>query len=279
MESKTVFFISPIGADESPERRNADQVMKYLVEKALPAGDYQIKRGDQDSNPGAITPTIITSILNADVVLVDMTGSNPNVFYELAIAHGYGKPTIQLQVATEKVPFDVQDMRTIRYVMTDPEKLEESQRRLREYVDFAITHPEELETPLSKAVKFERVTNSSDPVAESNELVLEALESLRRDVKRALSRRLPAAGGPRQADVDSYRKIISSVAKRFGFSEEDFDSVITKSTSHTFDEWVKDIYTSYVEPFADDTAVTGRTYDGEMLEELRREEAENESPF
>lgn len=85
---KKCFVISPIGADGSSERAKADTVLTYLIKKAL-APDFDVLRADDDTNPGAITPRIIRSILEADLVVADISGLNANVFYELAIAHGY----------------------------------------------------------------------------------------------------------------------------------------------------------------------------------------------
>ncbi len=47
------------------------------------------------------------------MVIADLTGANPNVYYELAIRHAVKKPIIQLISKGEKLPFDVGDMRTI----------------------------------------------------------------------------------------------------------------------------------------------------------------------
>jgi hypothetical protein len=130
----TCFVISVIGGDDSPERSHADKVLRHLIGKAL--GDtYEIKRGDAETNPGAITPTIIASILEADLVVADLSGSNPNVFYELAIAHGYARPTVHLQRSDEKVPFDVKDMRIVKYNLADPDDVE-SARPTEEICEF-----------------------------------------------------------------------------------------------------------------------------------------------
>lgn len=47
-----------------------------------------------------------------------MTGSNPNVFYELAIRHSYRKPAIQIIKGDVNIPFDIANMRTISYETT-----------------------------------------------------------------------------------------------------------------------------------------------------------------
>ena len=59
------------------------------------------------------------SICEARVVIADLTNLNPNVMYELGIAHTVGKETILIyQKPTEKIkfPFDLSHIRRIEYV-------------------------------------------------------------------------------------------------------------------------------------------------------------------
>lgn len=65
--------------------------------------------------PGKITEQIILAIRNADIVIADLTGSNPNVMYELGFAHGLEKNAIILNQDVHGVPFDVKDFRQIVY--------------------------------------------------------------------------------------------------------------------------------------------------------------------
>jgi hypothetical protein len=48
-------------------------------------------------------------------VVADITGRNPNVFYELGIAHTYGQRVVLLAQGTEDIPFDLQRFRHILY--------------------------------------------------------------------------------------------------------------------------------------------------------------------
>jgi len=46
-------------------------------------------------------------ILNARVLIAELTGKNPNVFYELGLAHAQGKDVILLTQSINDVPFDL----------------------------------------------------------------------------------------------------------------------------------------------------------------------------
>jgi hypothetical protein len=80
------------------------------------------RRGDEIVGPGSITREIVSSIYTADVVIADLTGNNPNVFYELGIAHCMGNKTVMITQNLVSVPFDVSAYRLIRYDPT-PEGL------------------------------------------------------------------------------------------------------------------------------------------------------------
>lgn len=51
----------------------------------------------------------------ADIVLADLTGKNPNVFYELGLAHAISKPVILVTESEEDIPFDLRAIRIIKY--------------------------------------------------------------------------------------------------------------------------------------------------------------------
>lgn len=115
-DGRSCFLISPIGEEGSDTRKRSDTVKKHIVEAALvPNLVATVARADDDSNPGEITPAIITAILDSDLIVADLTGVNPNVFYELAVAHAYGKPTVHIRMAGETIPFDLKDVRVFEY--------------------------------------------------------------------------------------------------------------------------------------------------------------------
>jgi hypothetical protein len=74
---------------------------------------FDTLRADQISEPGLITPQVIRHVINDPLAIADLSGPNPNVFYELAIRHAIGKPLVQIIQKDEKIPFDVMGMRTI----------------------------------------------------------------------------------------------------------------------------------------------------------------------
>lgn len=117
--SKTCFVICPIG-DVGTQVRNADDLMDYIIKPcpALKELDYDDPvRAGQLNEPGRITSQVIKLLINADLVIADLTGNNANVFYELSLRHAVGKPVIHMAFEGTSVSFDVRDNRTIFYNM------------------------------------------------------------------------------------------------------------------------------------------------------------------
>jgi hypothetical protein len=112
---KKCFFISPIGQPGSDVREQADAVLDYIIEPALKDMEIEAVRADKLTEPGLITDQVIGAILNYDLCIADLSGQNPNVFYELAIALAAERPVVLLKLAGEVIPFDVKDYRLIEY--------------------------------------------------------------------------------------------------------------------------------------------------------------------
>jgi hypothetical protein len=75
-------------------------------------------RGDLSQRPGSILAQIVKEISHATVVVADITGLNPNVFYELGIAHqllGPERVVIIAQKVYVKQAYDVHQFRQLVY--------------------------------------------------------------------------------------------------------------------------------------------------------------------
>jgi hypothetical protein len=87
-------------------------------------------RADEIVSTGFITWDIWEKINRCRFLIADLTRKNPNVFYELGIAHALGKDVILISQNTEDVPFDVRALRCIFYSFT-PRGIKEMESTLR----------------------------------------------------------------------------------------------------------------------------------------------------
>ena len=74
------------------------------------------QRADDIWDHDHLIQDVVSLIGKASVVICDLTGRNPNVFYEMGIAHTLGRDVIMVTQSAEHVPFDVQHIRHIRYL-------------------------------------------------------------------------------------------------------------------------------------------------------------------
>jgi hypothetical protein len=116
-QNKTCFVISPIGDEGSPERKHADRVFRWIIKPAMDRFGINPIRADLDTKPGLISEDMWKHIREDDLCVAVITYHNPNVFYELAIAQALGRPVIVLAEEGTEIPFDIRDVRVVRYDM------------------------------------------------------------------------------------------------------------------------------------------------------------------
>lgn len=111
---KKCFIACPIGNENSADRKNSDFLLKSIVKPVLES-DFNIERSDLISSTNKITDEIIERLTNSELVIVDLSSHNPNVFYELGYRHALNRPTITMINKDDHIPFDVSAYRTIYY--------------------------------------------------------------------------------------------------------------------------------------------------------------------
>jgi hypothetical protein len=161
---KKCFVISQIGEEDSDIRKRSDQIFTYVIEKAVTTFGYSAIRADKIPRPGIITSQIIEHLLKDELVIADLTGKNPNVYYELAVRHAVKKPFIQIKEVLENIPFDITNMRTInvdyRYIDSMDKCRDEIVKQIKEIED----NPDKIiETPICFSLDSLQLKNSTDP--------------------------------------------------------------------------------------------------------------------
>jgi hypothetical protein len=111
--SQICFYITPIGDEGSEQRQHADLFLGSIIEPALEEFGLKVVRADQISAAGMITRQMIEHIIRSRLVIADLSYHNPKVFYELGLRHATGLPTVQIMRGFDRLPFDVNQVRTI----------------------------------------------------------------------------------------------------------------------------------------------------------------------
>jgi hypothetical protein len=77
-----------------------------------------IARADDFFTNDQIINEIWTALVSAKLIIADCTQRNPNVFYEIGLAHAVGKPTILITQNSDDIPFDLRHRRYLKYELT-----------------------------------------------------------------------------------------------------------------------------------------------------------------
>jgi hypothetical protein len=93
-------------------------VYKALSDAAGKEG-WRCQRVDDMWVNDAIINDIVKLIADSRVVICDLSGRNPNVFYETGIAHTIGRNFILLAQQDSDVPFDLRHLRFVKYLLND----------------------------------------------------------------------------------------------------------------------------------------------------------------
>ena len=113
--------------------------------------DFVVKRADHDPRPGLIDAQMINDLLNADLVIADLSFSNPNAFYEIGIRHMAQRPIIHMQLASEKPPFDVSLYRAIKFSRVKYRDLDSARAELKHAVKAVLSTDYQVENPVTNA--------------------------------------------------------------------------------------------------------------------------------
>lgn len=110
-KSRTVFVVMPF-SDAS-----AESIYLHSTKPICQEFGLTVRRADEIFSPNPVLDDIVRAIRCAIVVIVDISGSNPNVFYELGISHIL-KATSTIMITHDEyrtVPFDISHFRIIQY--------------------------------------------------------------------------------------------------------------------------------------------------------------------
>lgn len=165
-----------------------DDYYEAIYKPAIESADLEIHRADDLFRPSTIVNDIWSYTKRAKLLLADLTGRNPNVFYELGLAHALGKPAILIAESMDEVPFDLRALRVIIYDKNAPDW----GSILKEKIEGSIR--EVLESPVAAVLPaFLQLNNSSPkPVLTERELqfaeMKQEIELLRHELRSTIER-------------------------------------------------------------------------------------------
>jgi hypothetical protein len=129
VDPRLVLILTPF----NPVFDEAYSTIRQTVEEM----GLQAVRGDETLVSGNILSHVLQVMVTSRLVIANITGRNPNVFYELGIAHALGKSVLIISETAEDIPFDIRSIRVLTYT-----SMNELHQRLRNWIVHAIARIE-----------------------------------------------------------------------------------------------------------------------------------------
>ena len=127
VENDLAFVLMPFGGD-------FDDIYQDHIKPAMAEKDFECKRADDIFRTREVVEDIWEYICRAGIVIADLTGRNPNVFYETGVAHTVGKDVILITQNDDDIPFNLEHLRYYKYDYT-PRGMEDFEDTLQQVVD------------------------------------------------------------------------------------------------------------------------------------------------
>ena len=147
--TKKCLVICPFGHEGSEERKRSDDIFDYLIEPVAKEKGYETKRLIDEAKPGFISGELMQRLYQADIVIADITGSNPNVFYELALRHSVARPFIHISEDTDNIPFDIAQAQVVKITRDSLGGIEKTKNNLSQQIEQIEDKEAEFSNPAS----------------------------------------------------------------------------------------------------------------------------------
>ncbi|MHA3226086.1 hypothetical protein ACV7JQ_09110 [Globicatella sulfidifaciens] len=173
-ENNECFFITPIGSTKSNEREKMNALKDEILNPILSEFNLKLSVANTIDEAGSITDQIFQKIVNSRLVIVDLTGLNPNVMYELAVRHSFGLPCVMICDIDTKLPFDILADRTIFFSNTI-QGSGELKKELRSKIESALNS--KVDNPVIRAVNKATILEHSNE-DNMNNLIVNMLDQV-----------------------------------------------------------------------------------------------------
>lgn len=163
--SRTCFVVGPIGKRGSKERIHSDALFNKIIKPAFVSirKNLHVVRADHISTPGMIDSQIVTHLIEAKLVIADLTTRNPNAFYELGIRHMANKPVIHIYKRGERIPADVSLFRAVEISYSNAVAIGKSRVELAKAIEATFIRGFAVENPVTQSKGFQKLLNPRPP--------------------------------------------------------------------------------------------------------------------
>jgi hypothetical protein len=131
------FVIMPFGEKKDLDGADIDfdDIYRFFFKKAVEDLGIQCIRCDEIEEAGSIHEKMFEHIYHADIVVVDITTANANVYYELGIRHALAKGvTVLIRRKGTTIPFNIQGLQVVEYDQAKFSSIEGAKARIHQII-------------------------------------------------------------------------------------------------------------------------------------------------
>jgi hypothetical protein len=155
MQIKRAFVVMPFS--ETVSEKNWTEVFEGLFKPALEECGYQCVRAQ--TSRGSLIASIVQGLLEANLVIADVTDRNANVFYELGVRHALRRGTIIVSQGNDHVPSDLRGYWYLSYGLR-PNEVAKFKSEIKRLVASFEERPDASDSPVSDYLDREQISSS-----------------------------------------------------------------------------------------------------------------------
>lgn len=114
-EKQRCLVIMPFSDPNGYESGHFRKIYDHILVPAIAMAGYLPHRIDENTESTMIHGKLLDELINAPMVLCDLSSKNPNVLYELGIRHAFDKPVVLVQEKGQDRIFDIAGLTTVEY--------------------------------------------------------------------------------------------------------------------------------------------------------------------
>jgi hypothetical protein len=155
---KKCFVIMPISTTQSGTEQEWTGIFKGIIKPAVEESGYGYNCERYELRRANITKDILDELNNAHVVIADLTGSNPNVLWELGVRHTLSKRTILIAQDKRFLPSDLKDYPIILYKYKQtPAEVDKFRQDIKDKLEDIEADPEKPDSPVADFLQVKNI--------------------------------------------------------------------------------------------------------------------------
>lgn len=221
-QRKTCFVLTGNEDEDSESKRRIQQVVRHVIAPAAAQNGYSVELSDSLPQSSTVNPELIEHMMGEDLVVADLTTSDPIVWYGLAIRHSFQRPTIHVIEEGVTSPFTAPGVRVVAINHHDLDSVDATRKEIAAMIK-ASGSDETVESPISVAAELNHLrygdvsgdgNQGGIDIAQIEGLLAQFKDEMKIEVAESVSH-LASPAPAAQLDIDMFQEFKESFMREF----------------------------------------------------------------